>query len=103
MTAQEQLDAIRTHALEMMHLQRKTFSEQVLPALAVHGIRILEIDELTNKQRKAVNKYFVTEIFPVLTPLGVDPGRPFPFISNLSLNLAVWLEDPEGHQKFARV
>ena len=103
MTAQEQLDAIRTHSLDMMNLQRKTFHEQVLPALGEHGIRILEIDDLTNKQRKAVNKYFMTEIFPVLTPLGVDPGRPFPFISNLSLNLAVTLEDSHGHQKFARV
>lgn len=103
MTPQEQLDAIRRLTLTMLEDQQKCYEEQLLPRLAEHGIRVLKVEELSNKQRRAVDKYFLQEIFPVLTPLGVDPGRPFPFISNLSVNLAVILEDPEGHQRFARI
>jgi len=102
MTPQEQLDTIKTVAARIMKTQRKVLNE-LLSQLETHGIRILKIEELSAKQRKAVNKYFYEEIFPVLTPLGVDPGRPFPFISNLSLNIAVMLENHEGTRRFARV
>lgn len=103
MTPNEQIEAIRRVGLEMMIEQRVCFNNQLRPALAEQDIRILTIKDLTQKQRKAVDNYFMEEIVAVLTPLGVDPGRPFPFISNLSLNLAVILEDPEGQRRFARV
>ncbi len=103
MTPSEQIEAIRRVGLVMMIEQRRVLHEDLRPALAEHGIRLLAIKDLTAKQRKAVDQYFLEEIVAVLTPLGVDPGRPFPFISNLSLNLAVILEDPEGQRRFARV
>ena len=87
----------------MMTEQRQHYHDVILPALKAQDIRVLHVADLSEKQRKAVNKYFRQEIFPVLTPLGVDPGRPFPFISNLSLNLAVNLEAPDGMIRFARV
>jgi polyphosphate kinase len=103
MTPQEQLDEIRRITVAMMNEQRRCYHTEILPQLAVHGLHIVRVTDLTPKQRKAVNKYFSQEIFPVLTPLGVDPGRPFPFISNLSLNLAVNLIGPDQRQRFARV
>ncbi|MFP4321158.1 MAG: polyphosphate kinase 1 [Anaerolineales bacterium] len=103
MTPQEQLDAVREMALGMLRQQRQCYVEELLPQLEQHGIRIVTVADLSAKQRRAVNKYFLQQIFPVLTPLGVDPGRPFPFISNLSLNLAVLLATAEGEERFARV
>ncbi len=103
MTPQEQLDAVRGMALDMMEQQRVCYFEEMLPQIEQYGLRILTVGDLNNKQRRAVNKYFLQQIFPVLTPLGVDPGRPFPFISNLSLNLAVLLATPDGEERFARV
>jgi polyphosphate kinase len=103
MTPQEQLDEIRRITATMMNEQRRCYHMEIIPQLAAHGIHILRVSDLNPKQRKAVNKYFLHEIFPVLTPLGVDPGRPFPFISNLSLNLAVNLIGPDQRQRFARV
>lgn len=103
MTPNEQIEAIRRVGLEMMIEQRRCFHEEILPALAQYNIHIFDVKELSPALRKAVDRYFVEEIIAVLTPLGVDPGRPFPFISNLSLNLAVILEDPKKHRRFARV
>lgn len=103
MTPTEQLEAIRRVVTAMMHQQRRVLHDDLMPALAQHGIRILKIEDLSRKQLKAVNKYFMDDIFSVLTPLGVDPGRPFPFISNLSLNIAVTLQSVDGRQRFARV
>lgn len=103
MSPVEQLDSIRRVALEMMQLQRRLYAKDIMPKLAERGIRVLKIEDLTDKQRKAVKKYFSKEIFSVLTPLGVDPGRPFPFISNLSLSLAVLLRDHKENVRFARV
>jgi polyphosphate kinase len=74
------------------------------PALAGHGITIARADELTTEQRRELDRRFRRQIFPVLTPLAVGPGRPFPYISNLSLSLAVLVRDPvAGVQTFARV
>jgi polyphosphate kinase len=79
--------------------------EDVLrPALEEHGIRIVTCEECDSSELKAADKAFHDQIFPALTPLAVGPGRPFPYISNLSLSLAVWLRDPaSGHETFARV
>ncbi len=66
----------------------------LLPALEQAGIRLLSMDDVTPDERAALDAYFETEVFPVLTPLAVDPGHPFPYISNLSISLAVELRDP---------
>ena len=80
------------------------FAEQVKPALTGRGIEILRWKELTGDERKALTELFRKSVYPVLTPLVVDPAHPFPFISGLSLNLAVTLVDPTaGISMFARV
>jgi polyphosphate kinase len=75
----------------------------LLPNLREAGIHILAYPELNARQKAHVKKYFGNVVFPVLTPLALDPGRPFPHISNLSLNLAVLIRDPQGRERFARV
>jgi polyphosphate kinase len=77
--------------------------QAILPELAEQGIQIYDYAELNQAQLAATAKYFAETVFPVLTPLAFDPGRPFPHISNLSLNLAVLIRDPGGNEHFARV
>ncbi|NDJ85080.1 MAG: polyphosphate kinase 1 [Chloroflexi bacterium] len=104
MSPGEQLDAIREKLLPLQTLQRQCWSEDIKPALAEYGVHILRsYEELQASEQDAVRQYFRAEIFPVLTPLAVDPGRPFPHISNLSLNLAINLRDHEGEARFARL
>ena len=79
------------------------WSKQLVPALQSSGIRISDYADLSEEQRSIANSYFQQAIFPTLTPLAFDPGRPFPHISNLSLNLAVLLRAGEGEQHFARI
>ena len=74
-----------------------------MPKLRQAGISALDYDDLKGKQRKLLRKYFEQQIFPVLTPLAFDPGHPFPHISNLSLNLAVVINDPLQGKRFARL
>jgi polyphosphate kinase len=97
-----QLVAIRREVkrlIEAVHQCR----EELTPALAEEGIHIVDHSALTSKQLMACKRYFSDIIFPVLTPLAFDPGRPFPHISNLSLNLAVSIRDANGGDHFARV
>src|SRR5262249_10230346 len=75
----------------------------LLPALEREGIRISDISSLREDERSALGSYFLQEVFPVLTPLAFDPGRPFPHISTGSLNLAVVVGDNQGIENFARV
>lgn len=84
------LDRIRSEILDLMNRQRALMRD-LLKRLSKHGIRITEVSELPEGTREALRAYFYEEVFPVLTPLAVDHARPFPFISNLSLNLAVIL------------
>jgi polyphosphate kinase len=80
------------------------WEECVRPALAREGIRVIDCTECKGAELEAIDRQFSEQIFPVLTPLAVGPGRPFPYISNLSLSLAVWLRDPVGGtETFARV
>jgi len=102
LTPSEQLLAIRQVVLELMQDARRCL-HQLLPLLAEAGIQILDYQGLTDQQRTAANEYFEQMVSPVLTPLAVDPGRPFPHISNMSLNLAVLIRDPLGQERFARV
>ncbi len=80
-----------------------TYRDELLGALAASGIWIAGYESLTNQQRAQLESYFLDRVFPVLTPLAFDPGRPFPHISNLSLNLAVVIRDAKGSEHFARV
>jgi polyphosphate kinase len=103
-TPQEVLDAIRAKLLRLGARHARVIREELLPALAGHGVRVVGCDELTEAQREALSARFDRQIFPVLTPLAVGLGRPFPYISNLSLSLAVLLRDPQTQQRtFARV
>ena len=100
----ELLDRIDVRVREMLAEQQRILEEEVLPELTAHGVRLLAMDELDQNERMAVDAFFDTQVFPVLTPLAVDPGHPFPYISNLSLSLAVELREPEtGLEHFARV
>jgi polyphosphate kinase len=77
--------------------------ESLLPSLEEQGLRIHDYRTLSPAQMATAQEYFSRTVFPVLTPLAFDPGRPFPHISNLSLNLAVLIRDGDGHEHFARV
>ena len=104
LTAREQLDQIERRVTEMLGLVRHCLHEELLPAMAAHGIRLLDVADLTADERLAVDALFEGQVYPVLTPLAVDPGHPFPYISNLSVSLAVELRDPDkGTDHFARV
>ena len=102
LTLGETLRACYREAYSLMSQSREVF-DAMLPELRAAGIYIHQLDELDEGQRRAVGTYFDDKVFPVLTPLAFDPGRPFPHISNLSLNLAVLLRDDTGHRLFARV
>ena len=103
-TPEEQLHAISQRLHPMVSQQHQHFQQIVKPLLAQEGICILDYIDLNQEQRLYLQNYFEQQIFPVLTPLAIDPSHPFPYISNLSLNLAVVVKDPEtGLEYFARV
>ena len=94
--------SIRTN--ELMERQSRVFHEEIEPLLKNEGIEFVHWDQLNNTERGYVTKLFQDRIFPVLTPLAVDPSHPFPYISGLSLNLAVIVKNPASHEEFfARV
>ncbi len=104
MSPQEQLAAIRPRTIAMERRVTRVFADELIPALAAHGIHIGGWDGLAKKHRKELVGLFEREIYPMLTPLAVDPSHPFPYISNLSLNLAVTVRDGStGRPQFARV
>ncbi len=103
LTPAEQLAAIRKKVQSLMDASWKCLQDDLMPQLDRAGIHILKYDELSDKHRETISSYFEEIVFPVLTPLAFDPGHPFPHISNLSLNLAVILEDETGLERFARV
>ncbi len=104
LTPVEQLENIRERVMAQLRRRNECFYGDLAPKLAGHGIEFIGYDDLTAERREVLQRYFRHEIFPVLTPLAVDTGHPFPFVSNLSLNLAVELEDLETRAlKFARV
>lgn len=103
-TPQQQLDEISFTLRPLVAQQHQHFEKVLLTMMASHGIHILNYIDLNSKQRNFLDNYFEEQIFPVLTPLAVDPSHPFPYISNLSLNLAVMVKNPETEEEFfARV
>ena len=101
----EQLKAIRTRVEGLIHRQVGLYTREVVPALAQAGIAIVRGEEVGRRELAQLHTVFREQIFPVLTPLAVDPGHPFPYISHLSLNLAVRVRDPQRPRqpRFARV
>jgi len=103
LTPGEQLAAIRREALSLSRSLSQCLQMELKPQLESAGIHVLDYPQLNEKQVSQAAKYFDEIVFPVLTPLAFDPGRPFPHISNLSLNLAVMVEGDDGAERFARV
>ena len=100
----ELVGAIRARILELVGMQQHCLHDLILPALETRGVRLLTMSELSSGEWQTVDDFFESDIFPVLTPLAVDPTHPFPYISNLSLSLAVQLYDPDTRiERFARV
>ncbi|MCA8976144.1 MAG: polyphosphate kinase 1 [Planctomycetes bacterium] len=100
---QEELDRIRADAHVFTAAMHRTWQEQLLPELADAGIEFRAVRQLTEKQRKWVDKHFRNEICPILTPLAVDPAHPFPVLLNKSLNVAVLLLDPRQSRRTPRM
>jgi len=103
MTPQEQILAIEKALHPELALQYDCWNKEILPRLAGAGIFIHAYSALDEEQKKALHTFFIEEVFPVLTPLAFDSAHPFPFISNLSLNLAITIRDPKGKELFARI
>jgi polyphosphate kinase len=103
-TPTQLMDALSLKTQELLLRQSAAFHEVILPELALHGIELAKWDSLDADERERVNVVFHSKIFPVLTPLAVDPSHPFPYISGLSLNLAVVVKKPGSDDDlFARV
>jgi polyphosphate kinase len=104
MSPRRVLEAISVRAHELAERHARVFADQVQPALVGEGITLVHWEELGEAEQDRLRKYFRKQIFPVLTPLAVDPAHPFPYISGLSLNLAVVVANPTtGKEHFARV
>ncbi|WP_420446842.1 polyphosphate kinase 1 [Candidatus Poriferisodalis sp.] len=103
LTPQAQLKGIRAGAAEQLRDASALFEDELRPALAAEGIEFVEPDDLDDTNRAWVAQLFGEQVFPVLTPLAVDPAHPFPYISDLSLNLAVFVEHSRSKPSFARV
>jgi polyphosphate kinase len=103
LTPTQQLVAISKQVGRLMERHAAIFADDMLPALRERDIQIVRWPEISKSQRRDMAAVFRERIFPILTPLAVDPGHPFPYISNRSLNLAVFIQDADGRVRFARV
>ncbi len=104
LTAQEQLDAIAAQVRSFVAEQERVTFDVLFPLVAGRGVKIVQWSDLGTSDHLHLMSYFEQRIFPVLTPLAVDPAHPFPYISNLALNLAAMVSDPDtGERRFARV
>ena len=104
LSARETLERIHQLNAELGRRHSRAWDRDVRPELAEHGIRVIEISDCSERELEATDRLFAEQIFPVLTPLAVGPGRPFPYISNLSLSIGVFVRDPVSDvETFARV
>ena len=103
MTPPDELAAIRKSALGLYADAHQCFIKKLKPKLDKAGIHLMDYAKLSKTQKGKVDDYFKEVVFPILTPLALDPGHPFPHISNLSLNLAIVIRDKKGNEKFARL
>ena len=104
LTQSEQLALISARTQELVERQGRCFTDEVMPALEDAGISIVRWNSIEDEDKARLAEYFTAQVFPVLTPLAVDPAHPFPYISGLSLNMAIIVRDPEtGAERFARV
>jgi polyphosphate kinase len=103
MTPPQQLDAIRQMLIPELEAQSDLWNNELIPQLDKAGIHIHHYADLSDEQKNVMHTFFVNEVFPTLTPLAFDSAHPFPFISNLSLNLAIIIRDPSKKEYFARV
>ncbi|HEX7940082.1 MAG TPA: polyphosphate kinase 1 [Gemmatimonadaceae bacterium] len=103
LTPEQQMEAIRQHVAQLIERQQACLAD-LLDRLGENDVRLADVESLSPTEFGALDEYFEREVFPVLTPLALDPGHPFPYISNLTLSLAVRLRDPEtGEEHLARV
>ena len=112
MTPAEQLKEISARLRPMLETHMRCLKEDILPRLEESGVRIASYKDLDRDERAAADAYFMEHVFPILTPQAVDPGHPFPYVSNLSLNLGLLVEPgsgekgstaPQGGKRFARI
>jgi len=103
LTPPEVLAATRKLSLELYGSALLCLNKKILPRLDKAGIHLMDYRKLTETQAQKADDYFKEVVYPVLTPLALDPGHPFPHISNLSLNLAIVIKDKKGNEKFARL
>jgi polyphosphate kinase len=104
LSARQTIERIRERDVELGRRHSRAWEEDVRPALAERDIRVTDIADCSDEELEAIDRLFAEQIFPVLTPLAVGPGRPFPYISNLSLSIGVFVRDPDsGLETFARV
>lgn len=103
LTPAEQLRKIEQTLQPMLKQLNDYWRDEIIPQLKENKIFICSLDELSKEELESLNQYFLKEIYPVLTPLAFDPGRPFPYISNLSLSFAILVKKPTGEKHFARV
>ena len=102
--AGQTLEAIRERVSELTARQGKLWKRDLAPALAARGIDVATIDDCSEREREKLRKFFEREVYPILTPLAVGSGQPFPYVSGLSLSLGVIAVDPDtGEERFARV
>ncbi|MEP7223430.1 MAG: polyphosphate kinase 1 [Actinomycetota bacterium] len=104
LTPHQTLARIRERVLDLIAHQSRLWKKELRPALAAEGIVVGQIEDCNEKELQRLEKHFQREIYPILTPLAVGPGQPFPYISGLSLSLAVFAADPDtDEERFARV
>jgi polyphosphate kinase len=101
MAAADIIDLIRQRTIELRSRLCRCFADEIRPALAEHGIRVLSLDAANAGEREEVEHLFTSQVFPALTPLVIGRGRPFPYISNMSLNWGVLLRNPEKNEEVA--
>jgi len=99
MAPAEVITRIRERAIALRHRLYRCYTEELCPSLAEHGIRILSLDRASEGEREEIERIFHAQVFPALTPLVIGRGRPFPYISNLSISIAVILRNPEKDEE----